>query len=38
MTSLWSVTQGVNESLEGYTERFTATYLYVTNPNEELAI
>ena len=38
MTSLWSITQGVNESLESYTERFTATYSCVTNPNEELAI
>ena len=38
MTSLWSITQGVNESLEGYTKRFTATYSCVTNPNEELAI
>ena len=38
MTSLWSVTQGVNESLESYTKRFTATYSCVTNPNKELAI
>ena len=38
MTSLWSVTQGINESLEGYTERLTATYSCVTNLNEELAI
>ena len=38
MTSLWSITQGINESLESYTERFTATYSCVTNPNEELAI
>ena len=38
MTSLWSITQGVNESLESYTERFTATYSCVTNLNEELAI
>ena len=38
MTSLWSVTQGVNESLEGYTKRFTTTYSCVTNPNEELVI
>ena len=38
MTSLWSVTQGPNETLESYTKRFTATYSCVTNPNEELAI
>ena len=38
MTSLWSVTQGVNESLEGYTKRFTMTYSCVTNLNEELVI
>ena len=38
MTNLWSVTQGINESLESYTKRFTATYSCVTNPNEELAI
>ena len=38
MTSLWSVTQGPNETFESYTERFTATYSCVTNPNEELAI
>ena len=38
MTSLWSVTQSPNETLESYTERFTATYSCVTNLNEELAI
>ena len=38
MTSLWSVIQGPNETLESYTKRFTATYSCVTNPNEELAI
>ena len=38
MTSLWLVTQGINESLESYTERFTATYSCITNLNEELAI
>ena len=38
MISLWSITQGPNETLESYTERFTATYSCVTNPNEELAI
>ena len=37
MTSLWSVTQGPNETLESYTERFIVTYSCVT-PNEELAI
>ena len=38
MTSLWSVTQGLNETLESYIEGFTATYSCVANPNEELAI
>ena len=38
MTSLWSVTQGPNETLERYTERFTAAYLCVINPNEEFDI
>ena len=38
MTSLWSITQGPNETLESYTERFTVTYSCVTNPNEELTI
>ena len=38
MTSLWSITQGPNETLESYTERFTATYSCVANPNEDLAI
>ena len=38
MTSLWSVTQGPNETFESYMERFTATYSCVTNLNEELAI
>ena len=38
MTSLWSITQGPNETLENYTERFTATYSCVANPNEDLAI
>ena len=38
MTSLWSVIQGPNETLESYTERFTTTYSCVANPNEELAI
>ena len=38
MTSLWSVTQGSNETLESYTERFTTTYSCVANPNEELVI
>ena len=38
MTSLWSVTQGPNETLESYTKMFTTTYSCVTNPNEELAI
>ena len=38
MTSLWSVTQGPNETLESYTERFTTTYSCVANTNEELAI
>ena len=38
MTSLWSVTQGPNETLKSYTERFIATYSCIANPNEELAI
>ena len=38
MTSMWSITQGPNETLEKYTERFTPTYSCVTNPNEEFAI
>ena len=38
MTSLWSISQGLNETLERYTERFTAAYSCVTNPNEEFAI
>ena len=38
MISLWSITQGPNETLERYTERFTTTYSCVTNPNEEFAI
>ena len=38
MISVWSVTQGLNETLESYTEKFTATYLCVANPNEELVI
>ena len=38
MTSLWSVTQGANETFESYTKWFTATYSCVTNPNEKLAI
>ena len=38
MTSLWSVTQDANETLESYTKRFTATYSCVTNPNKELTI
>ena len=38
MTSLWSITQGPNETLESYTERFTATYSCVANPNKDLAI
>ena len=38
MTSLWSVTQGPDETLERYTKRFTSAYSCVSNPNEELAI
>ena len=38
MTSLWSITQSPNETLESYTERFTTTYSCVANPNEDLAI
>ena len=38
MTSLWSITQGPNETFERYTKRFTAAYSCVTNPNEEFVI
>ena len=38
MTNLWSITQGPNETLERYTERFIGAYSCVTNPNEEFAI
>ena len=38
ITSLWSITQGSDETLEKYTKRFTAAYSCVSNPNEELAI
>ena len=38
MISLWSITQGPNETLESYTKRFTATYSCVANPNEDLVI
>ena len=37
-TSLWSISQGPNETLERYTERFTVAYSCVTNPNEEFDI
>ena len=38
MTSLWSITQCLDETLERYTERFETAYSCVSNPNEELAI
>ena len=38
MTGLWSITQGWNETLERYKERFIAAYSCVTNPNKEFAI
>ena len=38
MTSLCSISQNSNETLESYTERFTATYSCIANPNEDLAI
>ena len=38
MTSLWSITQGLSETLEKYIERFTTAYSCVTNPNEEFPI
>ena len=38
ITSLWSITQGSDETLEKYTKRFTAAYSCVSNPNEERAI
>ena len=36
--NLWSVTQGPNETLERYIERFIAAYSCVTNLNKEFAI
>ena len=38
LESLWSITQGPNETFESYTKRFTTTYSYVTNMNEDFAI
>ena len=38
MTSLWSITQGLSETLDKYTERFIVAYSCVTNPNEEFVI
>ena len=38
MTSLWSITQCLDETLERYTKRFTTAYSCVSNPNEELTI
>ena len=38
MISLWSITQGLNETLERYIEWFIAAYSCVTNPNEAFAI
>ena len=38
MASLWLITQGLNETLESYTKKFTATYSCVTNPNEDFSI
>ena len=38
MTTMWSITQGPNETFEKYTKRFTAAYSCVTNPNEKFAI
>ena len=38
MISFWSITQGPDETLERYTERFTVAYSCVSNPNEELTI
>ena len=38
LASLWSITQGSNETLESYTKRFTSAYSCVTSPNEDFAI
>ena len=38
LTSLWSITQGPNETLESYTERLIAAYSCVANPDEDFAI
>ena len=38
MTSLWSISQGPNKTLEKYIERFITTYSCVANPNEQFAI
>ena len=38
MISLWSIIQGLNETLKRYTKSFIAAYSCVTNPNDEFAI
>ena len=38
MTSLWSIIQGQNETLNSYTKRFTTAYSCAAKPNEEFAI
>ena len=38
MTSLWSIMQGQNETLDSYIEMFTAAYSYVAKFDEEFAI
>ena len=38
LTSLWSIIQGLSETLESYTKRFRAAYSCVANPDEDFAI
>ena len=38
ITSLWSITQGPNKTLESYTKRFTTAYFCVAKLDEDFAI
>ena len=38
LTNVWLITQGLNETLESYTQRFMTAYSCVENPDEDLAI
>ena len=38
LANLWSITQGLNETLESYTKRFITAYSCVMNLNEDFAI